>query len=89
MSHIVKIKQGGRDFNVPANLHDSLQKAHACMQASGYNCNASWQGFAAAASGKGWGEQPYSIVTNIIENRRWANGFETARAAMKKMAVPA
>lgn len=85
MSHIVKVKlHGGSEFSVPSNLNETMQKAHACMQASGYTCNASWQGFAAAASGKEWTDQPYSITTNIIENRRWANGFQRGISALKQ-----
>lgn len=84
MSHIVKIKlHNGSEWSVPANLTDELQKAHACMQASGYGCNASWEGFAARSEGKKLTDNPYSIITNIIENRRWAYGFDRAENTLR------
>lgn len=85
MSHITAIKlASGATYNVPSDLSEKLQRAHAVMQSQGYTCNASWEGFAAGAAGETYGAQPYSIVTNIIENRRWANGFEKARNAVKR-----
>lgn len=79
MSHIVKIKlYNGASFNVPADLSEKLKVAHACMQQSGRNCNASWEGFEAGSEGKTHRDNPYSIITNIIENRRWAAGLDDA-----------
>lgn len=84
MSHITKIKlHNGSEWNVPAEMTTELQKAHACMQESGYRCNASWEGFAARSEGKKLSDNPYSIITNIIENRRWAYGFDRAENTLR------
>lgn len=80
MSHVIKIKlNNGAQFSVPADMDEKMQKAHAVMQSQGYACNAAWGGFQAFVDGKHLRDNPYSIITNIIENRRWAHGFGTAR----------
>lgn len=74
------MKLVGREM-VPIEFGEAHTKAYLWMLANGYRCKASCEGFRAGVDGKTRKDQPYSIVTNIIENRRWAEGFERARAA--------
>lgn len=64
---------------VPVEYDDAQTKSYMWMLKNGYRCNAAKEGFQAGVEGKTWKDQPFSIITNIIENRRWAEGFERGR----------
>lgn len=79
--------ENGGSMLVPAEYSHEQQMAYIFMREAGYTCNASADGFRAGVNGGTWKDQPYSIVTNIIENRRWAEGFERGRKVSEKAAA--
>jgi ribosome modulation factor len=79
--------ENGGTMLVPAEYSHEQQMAFIFMCEAGYTCNAAAEGFRAGVSGRTWKDQPYSIITNIIENRRWAEGFERGRNIAAKAAA--
>lgn len=64
---------------VPIEFNEKQSLAYIYMCNSGYNCNASKEGFSDFV--KGNNENPFSVTNDIVRAMRWCEGHNRAKKA--------